>query len=294
MKVALYLMNSKGLFTLQNFIKTFGSRAIEYVVAARDLKLENDAYHELKEVTNKHDVKFYDRTKFPIEVEQQFQGYKFSIGWRWLIQNEKNLIVFHDSLLPKYRGFAPLVNSLINKESLGGVTALMADVKYDCGDILAQKTIPFEYPLKIQEAIEKIEPLYFELISDIYQRLLNNEKLLTTKQKDNEATYSPWLDEEDYFIDWQWPAEKIERFVNAVGYPYSGAKARLNNEVITFYHVEAVEDLVVEHRERHIGKILLMDEGCPVVICKEGMLKFVDIRNSINKKIQINFRSRFK
>lgn len=117
MKVALYSMNFKGLFTLQNFIKNFGSSAIAYIITAREFKLENDAYHELKEATNKHDVRFYDRTKFPIEVEQQFQGYKFSIGWRWLFQNEKNLIVFHDSLLPKYRGFAPLVNSLINKES---------------------------------------------------------------------------------------------------------------------------------------------------------------------------------
>lgn len=170
----------------------------------------------------------------------------------------------------------------------------MADVKYDCGDILAQKSIFFEYPLKIQEAIEKVEPLYFELIADIYQRLLNNENLLTIKQKDSEATYSPWLDEEDYFIDWQWPAEKIERFVNAVGYPYSGAKAQLGNEIVTFVQVKTVEDLSIEHRERHLGKVLLIDKSCPVVICRQGMLKLIDIRNLTNEKKQINFRSRFK
>lgn len=120
MKVAFYLMNSKGFYVLQSFLNKFGSNAIEYIAAARDLKLENDYFHNIKNLAEKTQIEFYERTKLPIEKEQLFKGYKFSIGWRWLIQNEENLIVFHDSLLPKYRGFAPLVNSLINKEKMGG------------------------------------------------------------------------------------------------------------------------------------------------------------------------------
>ncbi|MDM7858844.1 formyltransferase family protein [Thiopseudomonas acetoxidans] len=293
MKVAFYLMNSKGLYVLQNFLNKFGGCAVEYVVGARDLNVQNDYFYEIKSLASQAQIGFYERTEFPVEKERRFNGYKFSVGWRWLIKNEENLIVFHDSLLPKYRGFAPLVNSLINNEQACGVTALLADAKYDCGDIIEQKSICFDYPLKIQDAIEKIEPLYFDLIDRIYQKLLNGKHLDRQEQDDSQATYSPWLDEEDYFINWQWSAEKIVNFVNAVGYPYNGAKARVNNSVVIFSDVESVNDLVVEHRERHIGKVLLVEDGCPVIICKTGMLKLIEIKTPTNEQVKINFRSRF-
>jgi methionyl-tRNA formyltransferase len=53
----------------------------------------------------------------------------------------------HDSLLPKYRGFAPLPNALINGEREVGVTALFASEEYDMGDIVCQRRLAVEYPM---------------------------------------------------------------------------------------------------------------------------------------------------
>lgn len=294
MKVSFYLMNPKGLHVLERFINKFGAAAIEYVVSAIDLGLKDDSFHQIKSLATEYKIKFFERSKFPVELEKSFNSYKFAIGWRWLIQNEYKLIVFHDSLLPKYRGFAPLVNSLINKEPRGGVTALLADVKYDCGDILVQKSIDFNYPIKIQQAIKLIEPLYFDLVSDIYSKLADSKEIEAKKQNDENATYSPWLDEEDYYIDWGWCATKIRRFVDSVSYPYAGAKTTLNNEVYIFEDVEELDDVDVENRERHLGKVIFMQEGAPVVICKRGLLKIKTITNTLGEQAQINFRSRFK
>jgi methionyl-tRNA formyltransferase len=113
-------MNSKGWYVLNQFLEEFGSSNIAYIVSEQDANLKNDPYSELEELSSKYGIPFYKRTSLDVSVEDKFKGYKFAIGWRWLIKNQHNLIVFHDSLLPKYRGFSPLVNSLVNGEKWGG------------------------------------------------------------------------------------------------------------------------------------------------------------------------------
>ena len=204
-------------------------------------------------------------------------------------------IVFHDSLLPKHRGFDPLVNSLVSNESLGEVTTLFASSEYDKGDIITQRSMVINYPMKVNQAIKQIKPLYYELVKDIYKLILNEKQIPGNKQDENQATYSMWLDEKDYFIDWQnLSVNKIKRFVNAVGYPYDNAKAYLNAEAVKFVDVSVVTDVQIENRERHSGKIMFIKDGCPVVVCKKGLICLVDIRDKNDKCLLINFRSRFK
>lgn len=171
---------------------------------------------------------------------------------------------------------------------------MFASSEYDRGDIIAQKSFEINYPIKISEAIDKIEPLYFELVDEIFTKIKSCEQLNSKKQDESKASYSLWLDNEDYFIDWSWSADKIKRFVDAVGYPYDNAKAYLNSEVVKFIDVETVEDVVVEHRERHIGKVIFIKNGIPVVVCSDGLIGLKDIRDKDDNEMFINFRSRFK
>lgn len=291
--VAFYIMNSKGWFVLSQFIKRFGPEKVAYIVSEQDINLQNDPFQAIEKLSIDKEIPFYKRTAFDYQLEAKFEGYKFAIGWRWLIKSQKNLIVFHDSLLPKYRGFAPLVNALISKEARGGVTALFADVKYDEGEIIRQKSVEFSYPLKVESAISQIEPLYFDLISDIYKAIQSGENLQASAQNHSKATYSLWLDQDDYFIDWKWSAEKIKRFVDAVGFPYDGAKARLNEAIVKFVDVEVVDDVKIEHRERHIGKVIFIDTT-PVIVCVSGLLKLLEFSDIAGQSLNINFRSRFK
>lgn len=292
-KVAFYIMNSKGWHVISQFISSFGSDKVAYIVSEQDLNLQNDPFEKVESLAKQNQIPFYKRTFLDSAVEDGFQGYKFAIGWRWLIKNQQDLIVFHDSLLPKYRGFSPLVNALINKELQGGVTALFADLKYDEGQIIGQKSVAFVYPLKIESAIKQIEPLYFDLVREIYKVIQAGNHLKALEQDHSQATYSLWLDNEDYFIDWQWSAEKIKRFVDAVGFPYDGAKATINEKVVNFEEVEVVDDVYVEHRERHIGKVIFIDK-MPVIVCASGLLKLLKISDEKRNPLNINFRSRFK
>lgn len=119
-KIAFYIMNSKGLYVLNQFVKKFGSTYIDYIVSSKDKNIRNDSYKNIQKIANKENIRFFDRFDNFESIENNFSGYKFAIGWRWIIKNERKLIIFHDSLLPRYRGFAPLVNTLINNESRGG------------------------------------------------------------------------------------------------------------------------------------------------------------------------------
>lgn len=293
-KIAFYIMNSKGYFVLKKFIKEFGVKNIGYVVSGNDSNIKKDYFDEIQKLSLKHKIKFFNRFDDFLSFESNFKGHKFGIGWRWLIKNELNLIVFHDSLLPKYRGFAPLVNTLINGDKMGGVTALFASNQYDRGDIISQKSFEINYPIKIEYLIKQTQPLYYDLVKDISTKILNSEQLEATEQNDAEATYSLWLDNEDYFIDWSWSAKKIKRFVDAVSYPYDNAKAYLNGDVIKFIDVEVFKDVHVEHRDRHIGKVIFIENGYPAVVCKKGLLKLIDITDENDKELSINFRSRFE
>lgn len=292
-KIAFYLMNEKGYFVLENFIKMHGDNPIEYIVTNQDNNLQKDYYNEILELANKYAIKIFNKDDDIKEAEDNFSGYKFAIGWRWIIHNEKDLVVFHDSLLPRYRGFAPLVNSLINGEKMIGVTALFASKDYDKGDIIRQKSLEIDYPIKIDQLIKQILPLYNELVEEIYQIIRDNKNILSQKQNEISSTYSMWLDSEDYFVDWSWSAKKIKRFVDAVAYPYDCAKASLNGQIVKFLEVVEYNDVTIENRDRHIGKIIFMDNGCPVIVCKNGLLKLLHIQHE-EEKIQLSFRSRFK
>ncbi|GJM73207.1 hypothetical protein HMSSN036_54230 [Paenibacillus macerans] len=158
-KIVMFLMNKKGYLVLENFIKKYGIDPIDIVIISRDPNVQKDYYLEIKNLCLKSGIKVLDRLE---NNEFTFNNQiAFAIGWRWIINNIDQLIVFHDSLLPRYRGFAPLVNALINKEAQIGVTALFATADYDKGDIIAQESLTINYPIKIEDAITKIADLYF-------------------------------------------------------------------------------------------------------------------------------------
>jgi len=119
-KVAFYAMNLKGYYVIKKFIQKFGVDSISYIVSSKDEHIKEDCFKAIESLAIKSKIKFLNRFEDIEQLESLPNVYKFAIGWRWLIKNESNLIIFHDSLLPKYRGFAPLVNSLINKELRGG------------------------------------------------------------------------------------------------------------------------------------------------------------------------------
>ncbi len=183
-------------------------------------------------------------------------------------------LVMHDSLLPKYRGFAPLVNCLINGEKQLGVTAFIATENYDEGPVIKQERASINYPITILQAMEVVTPLYIKLCHFIYAEIDKKGYVEANEQDGSCATYSLWRDEQDYKIDWRHTAEEIKRKIDAVGFPYAGAVTIVNADLIQVNKAEVFGDVTIENRD--IGKVIFIKDSCPIVVCKEGLLKITD------------------
>jgi methionyl-tRNA formyltransferase len=288
----LFLVGRKGLDVLKAVAKIYGANSISEVVGARDKGSFDDCFDEIRLFCLDSRIVHQERINY-IGVERS-SVFSLAVGWRWIIPDVDNLIVLHDSLLPKYRGFAPLVNMLVNGESKIGVTALFASAEYDRGDIIAQASLDVQYPIKISTAIAEVSKLYSQLVIDIFGKVLAGSTLISQPQNEADATYSLWLNEEDYRIHWNWSAQKIKRFVDAVGFPYGRAETILNGNVIKVDDVELVDDVEIEDRERHLGKVIFMQAGQPVIVCRSGLIKLTKIDVGCPDKTNLSFRSRFK
>ena len=218
--------------------------------------------------------------------------YSIAIGWRWLIKDKSELLVFHDSLLPKYRGFNPLVTALINGDEEIGVTVLKGVRGYDEGPIALQKQIRIQYPIKINEAIGEIAEVYADLLNQTFNSICSNELSFKEQERDS-VTYSLWRDNEDYRIDWGEDANGIKRFIDAVGYPYQGAQCTLGEKTLHIFDSEVAPDLDISNREP--GKVIFKDDSGFTIVCGSGLLKIKEFYDETGSIVQLSsFRLRFK
>jgi methionyl-tRNA formyltransferase len=290
MGLTLFLMTQKGLAVLEALTAHFPA-LVECVVGSRDASIEKDYYEEIKGLCAQANVPFRDR-KEAVEIRTR---YAIAISWRWIIKaGAAELIVLHDSLLPRYRGFNPLVSALINGDDRIGVTALFATEEYDRGLVIGQASTPVTYPLRIQRAIDLVALNYADLVLQVAKTIAAGGELEARPQDESQATYSLWRDEEDYFIDWASSAERIKRLVDAVGYPYKGAATRLDGRVIRVRDCEVVEDVRIENRAP--GKVIFVANSLPVVVCGSGLLRIAGLADDETNAALLplpRFRCRF-
>ena len=290
-KISFFLMGQKGYEVLK-YMTTHHRESLDIVIASEDKSIQKDFYEDMKSLCIKEGIPFFNRReKYTIKTD-----YAFAVAWRWLLYLEDvELIIFHDSLLPKYRGFNPLVSCLLNKESEIGVSALFASENFDCGGIVGQVSVSVKYPVTLQEAIDQVCACYVSLVKDIVDKILRGEKILGQPQNEEEVTYSLWRDKEDYRIDWSKDSDYIGRFVDALGFPYNGASSLMNGRLVRVLGVEQLPDVKIENRD--IGKVIFKQDGKPVVVCGKGLIKIHHLVENDTKESILplrRFRTRFK
>lgn len=128
----------------------------------------------------------------------------------------------HGSLLPKYRGRAPVNWMLVNGEREAGVTLHHMVALADAGDIVAQGSCPIEDSDNALTLYRKLVPLGAAIIRE-YHPLLVTGRAPRIKQDLSKGSYFGRRRPQDGRIDWGWPARRIFNLVRAVTHPYPGA-----------------------------------------------------------------------
>jgi len=136
----------------------------------------------------------------------------------------------HASLLPRYRGAAPINKMIMEGEEVGGVTTMFMDVGLDTGDMLVKKSLPIGFEETAGELHDRLSLLGRETMEETLGRLCAGT-LERQVQNDDESTYAPMLKKEDGLIDWTKPALTIHNQVRGLA-PWPGAFTFLNGEVL--------------------------------------------------------------
>lgn len=265
-QLVLYAMTQKGHAVVEALAQMHPG-ILHAVVGARDPKLREDYYQQIVDLCQNAGIPFYDRSDAP----NFDQHTALAVSWRWMIRgNGTRLIVFHDSLLPRYRGFNPLVSALINGDHQVGVSALFASEQYDRGPLIDQCVIDIRYPITIQAAIDAILPCYTQLAIAIAEKVAQDQEIPTTQQDEAAASYSLWRDDEDYRIDWSLDADTIVRTIDALGSPYAGASTLVGDVRATLLRATTCPDARIENRTP--GKVIDLLDGRPIVVCGSGLV----------------------
>lgn len=192
-------------------------------------------------------IEVKDNMKSYQEKIKQFNpDFLLVIGWYYMIPkgirelSPKGCTGFHSSLLPKYRGGAPLVWAIINGEKETGVTFFYMDEGIDSGDIIAQKKFPIEDNDTIKNAIDKSYNCIIEIL-DEYLPKIEAGNAQRIKQDESQATFVPQRKPEDGEIDWSWNAKRIRNFIRAQTKPYPGAFTIINGKKLTIWEAEITE-----------------------------------------------------
>ncbi len=128
----------------------------------------------------------------------------------------------HDSLLPRYAGFAPLNWALINGETEVGVTAHMMDAELDAGDIVLQKAVPVGPRDTAVDLFHATLALFGPITVEALE-LVESGRTDWTPQDRSQATFFHKRADADNRIDWSWPARDIANLVRAQPDPYPNA-----------------------------------------------------------------------
>lgn len=158
---------------------------------------------------------------------------------------KRGCINVHASLLPKYRGAAPIQHAIINGETETGITIIHMVKKMDAGDIITQRKVTIGPDLTSGELAELLIPIGSQCLLEVLAQF-EQGNVTEKPQDENKATYAPKIELEDCEIDWSRSAQGIHNLVRGVN-PRPGAwsfvSIRGEKKRMTIYKTHVLADI---------------------------------------------------
>lgn len=197
----------------------------------------------------------------------------------------------HASLLPKYRGAAPINWAIINGEKESGVTTFKLKHQIDTGNILFQEKVKIEPTTTAGELHDKLMLVGAELIlktvSEIERSFVSGKELDFLPQDDQLACHAPKIFKEDCQIDWTKPGNEINNFIRGLS-PYPTAFTQLKNGEDQIQLVKIFNSKFEIFPPNHPNGLLLTNNKTYLkVFCEDGLIEVEEIQLQGKKKIGI-------
>ena len=198
-------------------------------------------------------------------------------------------INLHSSLLPKYRGAAPINRAILNGDTVSGVTTMIMDKGMDTGDILLTKETPIELNDDAKSLHDKLAMQGAELILETLSRLEKNN-ILPTPQNSDVASYAPKLKKEESLVDWQQDAKSIFNKIRGLT-PWPGTHTLYKGKRLGILKGEVLSGNPADH-PGHVERIT--DSGIEVGTA-DKRLKITELKPEGKKSMSVkSFLSGYK
>jgi methionyl-tRNA formyltransferase len=195
---------------------------------------------------------------------------------------EKGCWNVHASLLPKYRGAAPIQRAIENGEKETGITIYKMAEALDAGDIAIQKAIPIDINDNLGAVYNKLVELAKEIIIEFLEKF---DSLTLVSQDDSLATYAEKITSEDLKVNFNWDAIKVHNKIRAYD-PIPGVSCEIRGEIVKLFGSELVENYSKkEEIPYENGTIFDKDNTGIYVKCENGIVKIKEIQFPNKRKI---------
>jgi methionyl-tRNA formyltransferase len=225
----------------------------EFRISYSNQPVRNVTFRDFEELAGAHDIPLmHVTTKMSdeqyVETLRNWRpDFGLVIGWYYMVPRvlrelfPRGVAGIHASLLPKYRGGAPLVWAIINGEEKAGVSFFYFDGGVDTGDLIAQQEFPVGRDDTIKTVYEKATRASLAVLRD-YMPLLRRGNAPRTPQDHGAATQFPQRKPEDGLIDWGRSAEEIRNFIRAQTKPYPGAFTYIEGKKVVIWDADVTQE----------------------------------------------------
>ena len=204
---------------------------------------------------------------------------------------EKGCINVHGSLLPKYRGAAPIQWSVINGDKVTGITTMYMDIGMDTGDMILKQEIEIGEDETTGEIWERLSKIGGKLLVETLEKIEKGEAP-RIKQGEN-FTVAPMLTKEDAKIDFKnMTASQIKNLVRGLN-PIMGAYAYLDSKKIKIWKSQVISEAEFEQKfniniSQEEGTVLKSDSKIGLYIkTKDGILRILEIQGENSKRMLV-------
>ncbi len=188
----------------------------------------------------------------------------------------------HASLLPRLRGAAPINWSIINGDTVTGITTMHMDTGLDTGDIIIQKKVDIYNEDTARDLHDRLSMLGASAMIETIE-LIEKGNMVRIKQNDEEASYAPILTKDMGRIDWSVDAAKVKNLIRGT-YPWPGAYSFYEGTMFKIYDAEAIASDI---SNSNWGRISEVGKNYFIVECKTGFLKIKEVQFQSKKRMNV-------
>ncbi len=257
----------------------------------------------VKELAMKHNIEVFQPVKLKDDYEKILSlnpdlivtcAYGQIVPKEVLEVPQFGCINVHASLLPKYRGAAPIQSCLLEGEQKTGITIMYMDESLDTGDIISTREIAIEADDNLETLSNKLSILGADLLIDTIPSILDNTNT-RIKQDDSLSSYAHMIKREDEHIDFN---DNGKNIINKIRGLYPSASFNLDNLEIKVLKAEFIAFNIQE-----IGIIKYLDKNNFGITCKDGIIYLKEVKpdgknkmfikdylNGLNKEKYLNRR----